>query len=116
MHMNLYLTHICLKEASQGFLTARDQDTNKARTLEVSTCQTNMAAGCDRTIVIWKGVFKQFNTIQFLCDEIQGSSNCTRNICSLQSIVYDQMEEASFMGLTAATIMAITEGHRTRQI
>lgn len=51
MHMNLYLTHICLKEASQGFLTARDLDTNKARALEVSTCQTNMAAGCDRTIV-----------------------------------------------------------------
>ena len=45
MHMNLYLTHICL-------LTARDLDTNKARALEVSTCQTNMAAGCDRTIVI----------------------------------------------------------------
>ena len=51
MHMNLYLTHICL-EASQGFLTARDLDTNIARALEVSTCQTNMAAGCDRTIVI----------------------------------------------------------------
>ena len=44
------------------------------------------------------------------------SSNCTRNICPLQSIVYDQMEEASFMGLTAATIMATIEGHRARQI
>ena len=38
--------------------------------LKMPTCKSNMAARCDRAIVIWKGVLKQFNKMQFLCDGI----------------------------------------------
>ena len=38
--------------------------------LKMPTCKSNMAARYDRAIVIWKGVLKQFNKMQFLCDGI----------------------------------------------
>ena len=67
-HWWVFLTgHLPFKEAPEGFLIAQDLGANKSRALKVSTCKTNMAARYDRKIVIWKGVFKQFNTIQFLC-------------------------------------------------
>ena len=55
-----------LKEAPQVFLTAWDLGANISRALKMSTCKTIMAARYDRTLVIWK----QFNTIQFLCGGI----------------------------------------------
>ena len=47
------------------FFTTRHLSANIPRALQVSTCNTNMAAPYDRMIVIWKAVLKQFSTTQF---------------------------------------------------
>ena len=45
--------------------TRRHLGANIPRALQVSTCNTNMAAPYDRMIVILKAVLTQFSTTQF---------------------------------------------------
>ena len=54
----------------------RDLGANTVQILKVSTCNTNMVARYDRTIVNWKGVLKN----SFYVMESRVSSNYTRNI------------------------------------